>query len=126
MDKALLDEPKLRESSVHNLLSVIRRLGIEENEQTHFLTNFLGVSPRTVKRRLEGESPSKGELLKLEMLASVNDLAVRMFGDQQQAREWLGTPLPTFGNKTALEMLESVQGYEKVKSTIIGQAYGMF
>jgi uncharacterized protein (DUF2384 family) len=109
-----------------NPLLIVERMGIAEDQQTLFLQTFLGVSPRTIKRRLEGEAPSKGELLQLEMLSNVNDLANRMFGSQEQAREFLNTRLPAFDNKTALQLLDSVNGYERVKSVLIGQAYGMF
>jgi putative toxin-antitoxin system antitoxin component (TIGR02293 family) len=119
MDKAVLETKR-------NPLLVVERMGIEEDKQTEFLQTFLGVSPRTIKRRLEGEAPSKGEQLQLEMLSSVNDLANRMFGSQDEARAFLNTPLPAFENKTALQMLSSVDGYERVKSVIVGQAYGMF
>jgi putative toxin-antitoxin system antitoxin component (TIGR02293 family) len=105
---------------------VVESLGIGADEQSQFLQTFLGVSPRTVRRRLEGEAPSKGEQLQLEMLANVNELANQMFGSQENARRFLGTPLPAFEGKTALQMLDSVQGYERVKSVIIGQAHGMF
>jgi putative toxin-antitoxin system antitoxin component (TIGR02293 family) len=105
---------------------VVESLGIGADEQSQFLQTFLGVSLRTVKRRLAGEAPSKGEQLQLEMLANVNELANQMFGSQENVRRFLTTPLPTFEGKTALQMLDSVQGYERVKSVIIGQAYGMF
>lgn len=105
---------------------VVESLGISTDEQSQFLQTFLGVSQRTVKRRLEGEAPSKGEQLQLEMLTNVNELANQMFGSQENARRFLVTPLPAFEGKSALQMLDSVQGYERVKSVIIGQAYGMF
>jgi putative toxin-antitoxin system antitoxin component (TIGR02293 family) len=109
-----------------NPLLIVERMGIDEDQQVLFLQNFLGVSPRTIKRRLEGEAPSKGELLQLEMLSNINDLANQMFGNQEQAQTFLNTKLPVFGNKTAIQLLDSVEGYERVKSVLIGQAYGMF
>lgn len=113
-------------SAKPDLFSVIEGLGIDDSDKELFLQQFLGVSQRTVKRRLEGDPPSKGEQLQLEMLANVSDLAKRMFGSQAAARIFLNTPLPAFDNRTALELLNSVDGYERVKSVIIGQAYGMF
>jgi hypothetical protein len=73
---------------------VVESLGIGADEQSQFLQTFLGVSPRTVKRRLGGEAPSKGERFQLEMLANVNELANEMFGSQENARRFLTTPLP--------------------------------
>ena len=105
---------------------IVESLGIGADKQSQFLQTFLGVSSRTVKRRLDGEAPSKGEQLQLEMLSNVTELANQMFGSQADALRFLNTPLPAFDNKTALDMLGSVQGYERVKSVLIGQAYGMF
>jgi putative toxin-antitoxin system antitoxin component (TIGR02293 family) len=109
-----------------NPRGIVESLGIEASQQAQFLQTFLGVSSRTVKRRLGGEAPSKGEQLQLEMLTNVNDLANQMFGSQADALRFLSTPLPAFEGKTALDMLGSVEGYERVKSVLIGQAYGMF
>ena len=65
---------------------------------------FLAISPRTLSRRLETAEFEMGERLKLEMLGSVLELAL----------------------KTPLQLLDSVPGYERVKSELIGHVYGMF
>lgn len=87
---------------------------------------FLSISPRTLLRRLETAEFEMGERLKLEMLASVRELASKTFSNEEAALRWLKTPRPSFDNKTPLQMLDSVPGYERVKSELIGHVYGMF
>jgi uncharacterized protein (DUF2384 family) len=63
---------------------------------------------------------------KLEMLDSVLELALKTFPTEEAASRWLKTPRPALSNKTPLELLDSVPGYERVKSELIGHVYGMF
>jgi putative toxin-antitoxin system antitoxin component (TIGR02293 family) len=87
---------------------------------------FLAISPRTLLRRLETAEFEMGERLKLEMLSSVRELALKTFSSEEAATRWLKTPRPSFGSKTPLQLLDSVPGYERVKSELIGHVYGMF
>jgi putative toxin-antitoxin system antitoxin component (TIGR02293 family) len=87
---------------------------------------FLAISPRTLLRRLETSEFEMGERLKLEMLSSVRDLAITTFSSEKAATRWLKTPRPSLGDKTPLQLLDSVPGYERVKSELIGHVYGMF
>lgn len=87
---------------------------------------FLAISPRTLLRRLDNAEFEMGERLKLEMLASVRELALQTFASEESALRWLKTPRPSFSNKTPLQLLDSVSGYERVKSELIGHVYGMF
>ena len=88
--------------------------------------SFLAISPRTLSRRLETAEFEMGERLKLEMLGSVLELALKTFPNEETATRWLKTPRPSFNNKTPLQLLDSVPGYERVKSELIGHVYGMF
>jgi uncharacterized protein (DUF2384 family) len=67
-----------------------------------------------------------GERLKLEMLGEVRELALTTFSSEAAANRWLKTPRPSFDHKTPLQLLDSVPGYERVKSELIGAVYGMF
>ncbi|MGL4612122.1 MAG: antitoxin Xre/MbcA/ParS toxin-binding domain-containing protein [Trueperaceae bacterium] len=87
---------------------------------------FLDISPRTLLRRLETQEFEMGERLKLEMLSSVHELALQTFSSEEAAIRWLKMPRPSLDNKTPLQLLDSVLGYERIKSELIGHVYGMF
>jgi putative toxin-antitoxin system antitoxin component (TIGR02293 family) len=99
---------------------------VQAFETQHEAAEFLAISPRTLQRRLETAEFEIGERLKLEMLSSVRELALKTFSTEEAATRWLKTPRPSFGNKTPLQLLDSVPGYERVKSELIGHVYGMF
>jgi putative toxin-antitoxin system antitoxin component (TIGR02293 family) len=101
-------------------------LAVQAFETQSEAAAFLAISPRTLSRRLETFEFEMGERLKLEMLGEVRDLALKTFPNEDAANRWLKTPRPSFGNKTPLQLLDSVPGYERVKSELIGQVYGMF
>lgn len=99
---------------------------IQTFENQSEVAAFLNISPRTLLRRLETSEFDMGERLKLEMLSLIRELALQAFADEAAATRWLKTPRPSFDNKTPLQLLNSVTGYERVKSELIGQVYGMF
>jgi putative toxin-antitoxin system antitoxin component (TIGR02293 family) len=99
---------------------------IQAFENQSEVAAFLNISPRTLLRRLETSEFDMGERLKLEMLGLIRDLALQTFTDEAAATRWLKTPRPSFDNKTPLQLLNSVTGYERVKSELMGQVYGMF
>ncbi|MDQ3461112.1 MAG: DUF2384 domain-containing protein [Deinococcota bacterium] len=87
---------------------------------------FLGVSEKTYGRRAEEGVFSEAESLKLEMLGRVMQTALEVFPDEATARRWLHTRVVGLGNATPLATLTGIHGYERVRNTLYGLAYGMF
>jgi len=90
------------------------------------LAAFLGISPKTLGRRRQAGALEPGEGLRVEMLEQMTRLAAEVLGDPERARRWLTGPLVGLGNKAPLELLTSIGGYERVRNSLLRQAYGMF
>jgi len=47
-------------------------------------------------------------------------MAITVFGDIKKARSWMSRPQKVFGDRTALEVIETVEGCELVQE-LLGQ-----
>lgn len=90
------------------------------------MAEFLGVSGRTYERRSQEGKLREAESVKVEFLEGSLSLASEVFGSEAKARTWLNTPLVPFGGKSPLQMLDSVQGYERVRNSLGRIRYGMY
>ncbi len=90
------------------------------------LVQFLGVSPKTLERRLKDKTWSKAEQYKLGMLEHLSREATQVFGDEEKAVLWLNSPIPGLDNQAPIELLDTVEDYERAKTSLLRQAYGMF
>ena len=97
-------------------------LGLSQQEYA----TFLGIDPRTYSRRGEEEHLKSGESLQVEMIVKVLEEAVRVFRDEELARNWLRSPIVSLGNMRPIDHLNSIEGYERVKDTLGKIEYGMY
>lgn len=87
---------------------------------------YLGVSDKTYERRRHQGTLNPGESLKAEMLELALADAVRVFGDEGPAREWLREPILALGDHSPIEHLTSVRGYQEVRDTLLQLQHGIF
>jgi putative toxin-antitoxin system antitoxin component (TIGR02293 family) len=93
------------------------------------LKDFLDVviPPRTLKHRRQRKEPlSIDESDRLARIARVYKLASRVYGDVDDARDWLKTPVPRFEDKTPLAMLRTAAGEHAVQEFLIQLDEGYF
>lgn len=90
------------------------------------LAQFLGISPKTMERRLQSNAWDKAEAYKLDMLLHLEREASEVFGNAERAAQWLASPIPALDNAAPIELLDSVDGYERAKNALLRQAYGMY
>lgn len=90
------------------------------------MAEFLGVSDRTYERRSQEGQLRAAESVKVEFLDGALTLATQVLKSEAKGRGWLSTPLVPFGSKTPLQMLDSVQGYERVRNALNRIRYGMY
>jgi len=102
------------------------RVGARVGLSDGALAAFLGISPKTYGRRRQAGALEPGESLRVEMLEQMVRLAGEVLGEPERARRWLTQPLVGLGNKAPLELLTSIEGYERVRNSLYRQAYGMF
>lgn len=87
---------------------------------------YLGVSRKTYRRRAAAGTLDADESLKTEMLQRVFDEAVRVLGSEEAAKRWLGAPIASLDSRRPIDHLDSIEGYERVKTTLVKIEYGMY
>ena len=85
------------------------------------------IPARTLKHRRQRQEPlNLDESDRLARVARMYELAVKVYGDREDGRKWLGGKKSRFDGKTALEMLRSEAGEKAVKDFLIQIDEGMF
>ena len=87
---------------------------------------LLGIHPRTLQRRQESGSLEEAELLKAQMLDETFGLATKVFHDADQARNWLFSEIATLDFGRPVDLLKTIQGYERVKQLLGQIAFGVY
>jgi putative toxin-antitoxin system antitoxin component (TIGR02293 family) len=85
------------------------------------------IPARTLKHRRARQEPlSIDESDRLARVARVYELAVKVYGDRDDGREWLCGKKRRFDGKTSLEMLRTRVGEQAVREFLIQIDEGMF
>jgi putative toxin-antitoxin system antitoxin component (TIGR02293 family) len=85
------------------------------------------IPARTLKHRRQRKEPlSPDESDRLARVALIYGLAVKVFDDPTDGREWLTFPIDRFQGKTALEMLRTDSGGRKVEEMLYQIDEGVF
>lgn len=84
------------------------------------------IPPRTLKhRRQRGEPLNLDESDRLARVAKIYELAVKVYGDRDDGKNWLINPMRRFEEKTPLAMLRTEKGEEAVQEFLIQIDEGM-
>jgi len=102
--------------------SVSKRLGATREQ----MAKYIGITYRTYQRRAQKGELEDAESAKVEMLDSLIDLAQRILGSEEEAREWLTSPILSLGGERPIDLLATVRGYERVKNKLLQIEYGTF
>jgi putative toxin-antitoxin system antitoxin component (TIGR02293 family) len=102
--------------------SVRERLGATREQ----MAEYIGVTFRTYQRRAKKGRLEDAESAKVEMLDSLLDLAKRVLGSQEEARQWLTSPILALSSERPINLLDTVKGYERVKNKLLQIEYGMY
>lgn len=85
------------------------------------------IPARTLKHRRQRSEPLNiDESDRLARVARIYELAVKVYGDREDGREWLSGPMRRFEGKTALSMLRTEAGERAVEEFLIQIDEGMF
>jgi len=83
--------------------------------------------PRTLKhRRQRKQSLNIDESDRLARVARMYDLAVKVYGDREDGRNWLAGNMRRFEGNTALSMLRTEAGERAVEEFLYQIDEGMF
>ena len=85
------------------------------------------IPARTLKHRRQRQEPlSEIETERLRRVARIYDLTLKVYGDANDAREWLISPKHRFDERTPLTLLRNQAGEEAVEEFLIQIDEGMF
>lgn len=101
---------------------VASNLGMSRDEQAA----FLNLSRSTYFRHLKATSVDAGTAALAEFLPFAYEHLIELFGDEEDVRNWLLRPNLTLGRKRPLDLLRSLEGYERVLETAKRGVYGVY
>ncbi|HEY1647786.1 MAG TPA: antitoxin Xre-like helix-turn-helix domain-containing protein [Terracidiphilus sp.] len=85
------------------------------------------IPPRTLKHRRQRKEPlNLDESDRLARVAKMYELAVKVYGDREEGREWLLRPKDRFQEKSPLAMLRSEAGERAVEEFLYQIDEGVF
>ena len=90
------------------------------------ILRIMGVAPRTAARRKRERSLKAVEADRLFRIVRVLDDAVRVFGTEEKAAQWLRAPHPLLWHQSPLELLDSDAGAKAVTDELTRIDYGDF
>lgn len=102
--------------------SVAKRLDATDEQ----MAAFIGVTYRTFQRRAQSGQLEDAESAKVEMIDNLLTLGTRVFGEEEQARRWLTSPILSLEGRKPIELLDTVKGYERAKNKLLQIEYGTF
>lgn len=115
-DSALTSQEIRRGISVERLQRLADRLKLTQET----LTRVLGVSERTLQRRMDAGRLKPRESDRVERLLRIWRLALRAFdGDKEEARAWLTSPKRALGDESPVEHLDTEPGARAVAEMLI-------
>ena len=92
------------------------------------LYGVLGINPRTMQRRAVSSSktldPNASD--RALRLVSVTDLAIEVLGSQPAAERWLSSPAMGLDQRQPIDLLQSTEGTEMVKTLLTRMDYGVY
>lgn len=85
------------------------------------------IPARTLKHRRQRNEPlSIDESDRLARVAKIYELAVKVYGDREDGRNWLTGSMQRFDGKSPLAMLRTSNGEDAVEEFLIQIAEGMY
>jgi len=90
--------------------------------------DVLGISPKTMQRRSASAAktldPNASD--RALRLVSVTSQAIDVLGSQEAAERWLSSPAMGLDRRTPIDLLQSTEGTEMVKTLLTRMDYGVY
>lgn len=112
--KSPLDEVRLTQHGISpEAMEALKQLGAPAAE-LHWI-----IKPRTLAhRKSKNEGLTQDETGRWLRAAKIQALAIEVFGEPEKALYWLQKPRKSFGNQTALSVIQSEAGAQLVEDTL--------
>jgi putative toxin-antitoxin system antitoxin component (TIGR02293 family) len=88
----------------------------------------LGISPKTMQRRSVSATKTLDANAsdRAMRLVSVTSQAIEVLGSQEAAERWLASPATGLDRRTPIDLLQSTEGTEMVKTLLTRMDYGVY
>lgn len=108
-------------------VGTLTTLAAELELERKTLAKVVGISDRTLSRRLSSQSNlSPEESDRMLRLARVFAKAEDTFGTMEQAARWMRSPILALGDETPLDQLDTDAGAKLVEEVLYRIDYGIF
>lgn len=114
---------KIREGLPTEALAAVMKAMMLSHE---ILARLLMITPRTLQRRKREKALPKAESDQLVRLARLYQRTVNTLGSHEDAVAWMHHPNITLGNKTPLELMDTVLGEERVLALLGRIEHGVY
>jgi putative toxin-antitoxin system antitoxin component (TIGR02293 family) len=101
---------------------ILKQAGIDSSQ----ISGFLGIREEAFTRMKRRSRLEPIESKRVELIDQTFRLAENLLGDADAARSYLHSRIMALENRTPLECLNSISGYERIRDSLMAQAYGMF
>ena len=118
--------PKPGETATIKRYSAFRTVAQQLDLDPATLATVIGMTERTLQRRAKSGQLDEAETLKTNMVEATLNFARTVFGDDVQAREWMVSTLPALGFQRPLDVITTLQGYERVRAILGRLAAGTY
>lgn len=115
-----MSEPSMSVVRPHPTFDLVDNLSRDLELSVKEVGALLDIHPRTLQRRQERGKLEEVELLKAQMLNEVFTLATTAFHGSETAKGWLFSEVAALEFARPVDLLRTIQGYERVK-TVLGQ-----
>jgi putative toxin-antitoxin system antitoxin component (TIGR02293 family) len=90
------------------------------------LTSAMGVAPRTLARRKQGQWLSPAESDRLFRVAWITQLSASVLGSMEKAAEWLRRPNRSLGGRAPVALLDTEIGAREVEEVLNRINFGVY
>jgi putative toxin-antitoxin system antitoxin component (TIGR02293 family) len=106
--------------------AVLRTVAAHLEMTDRQLGGVLGISNRTLDRRIKHGVLSPEESDRLARVAKIFQRAREVFGDAEKARSWINTRLAAFDGETPLQRADTSLGANQVEDVLGRIDYGVY
>ncbi len=127
--------PGLHATTSNQKIAIIKK-GVSKNELTEIkkesdldydtLSNILSVSRATLINKKPSEKFDQPTSERIVMLADVIAYGQSVFENKAHFSEWIKKPSKALGNKTPIELMDTIYGIDEVKKELARIEFGIF
>ncbi|GAA0523111.1 type II RES/Xre toxin-antitoxin system antitoxin [Chitinophaga japonensis] len=109
---------------------VIKKALMNLSQQLSFslseVARILHISERTLQRYADDEKLSADTSERAILLSQLYQHGTQVFGDLENFKEWMRTPLPAFNYQPPISLLDTTFGFQLIQDELGKIAHGIF